>query len=62
MRRKQAKALRRAAEALTVGKPNKEYRAIVGGRMHNSTCVLKETCTRAVYKKLKARFKTGDYQ
>ena len=65
MRNKVAKRLRREARALTVGANESQYRATnkqikdmySNSAIETKTLVLYETCTRAVYQKLKKEYK-----
>lgn len=54
MNGKKAKELRKTAKLQTVGMPEKEYETI---RHYLDRKVLKKTCTRYVYQKLKKSYK-----
>jgi len=54
MRATKAKSLRRQAQALSIGQPNKFLLGARRGKNHNLYLEHAHSCTRSVYQKLKA--------
>lgn len=57
MNGKQSKRLRRMAEAVSIGLPDRKYEATMGGKWNKVTISLAD-CTRAIYRGFKRNYRS----